>query len=277
VIKRSLDIALAALLLIVSLPGLAVAALLIKRDSEGPILFRQERMGRDFKKFQLLKLRTMRELAGGSAITLGVDPRITRVGRWLRYFKIDELPQLWNVLRGDMSLVGPRPVIPEIAREFKKSYRSLLTVRPGLTDPATLKYCREAEMLASLPDPAQYFKTVATPDKLEISLLYQERATVFGDLCVLAATALAILLPTDQTLLNPSENSRDYSFEIPVPVPEMKIPRRRIKVPVEAPFEYPLDLPKRDQLGRIKAVPVERRRSEKAKAADRPTRLHLVP
>lgn len=194
-LKRSLDITLAGFLLTVTLPFLAIAALLIELESGEPPIFRQVRMGRGFKRFRLLKLRSMRSECAGSAYTLGEDPRITRVGRWLRRLKIDELPQLWNVVRGDMSLVGPRPVIPELTREFEWSYEQLLAVRPGLTDPATVKYCREAEILALVPDPLDYFKTVVIPDKLRISRAYVKRATLWSDLVVLMHTAI-VLLPS---------------------------------------------------------------------------------
>jgi lipopolysaccharide/colanic/teichoic acid biosynthesis glycosyltransferase len=193
VFKRSVDIALAGLLLAMALPFLAIAAIIIKLDSEGPVIFRQVRIGLRFKRFQILKLRTMRVSSGGPAYTLGADERITWPGRWLRCFKFDELPQLWNVVRGDMSLVGPRPVVPELAVEFKQSYDLLLGARPGLTDPATLKYCREAEILALVPDPLEYFKTVVTPDKLRISQAYQQRANLWTDLGVMAGTAAALL------------------------------------------------------------------------------------
>jgi lipopolysaccharide/colanic/teichoic acid biosynthesis glycosyltransferase len=192
VVKRGLDIVLAAMLLACVLPVLVVAALLIQLDSGGPVLFRQERMGRNFKRFRLIKLRTMKESTGGLAYTLGADPRITRVGRWLRWFKMDELPQLWNVLRGDMSMVGPRPVVPELAIEFRKFYETLLVARPGLTDPATVKYCREAELLGVVPEPLRYFKSVVTPDKLRISESYLRNANGWRDLCVMAATAKAL-------------------------------------------------------------------------------------
>jgi lipopolysaccharide/colanic/teichoic acid biosynthesis glycosyltransferase len=192
VLKRSVDITLAALLLIAALPVLGIAAISIKVDSDGPVFFRQTRMGRRFRCFQLLKLRTMRTSDVGPAYTLGEDPRITRAGRWLRWLKLDELPQLWNVLRGEMSLVGPRPVIPELTLEFKRAYDRLLEVRPGLTDPATLKYCRENEVLALVPDPLEYFKKVLTPDKLRISQAYLEYASAWSDLGVMIGTALAL-------------------------------------------------------------------------------------
>jgi lipopolysaccharide/colanic/teichoic acid biosynthesis glycosyltransferase len=193
VLKRGVDIALSGLLLILSLPVLAVAAFAIKFDSEGPVFFSQARMGRNFRRFQLLKLRSMRIGSHGPGFTLGEDPRVTRAGRWLRRFKVDELPQLWNVLCGEMSLVGPRPVVPELAIEYLRAYRHLLEVRPGLTDPATLKYCHEEEFLSLLPDPLRYYKNVLVPDKLRISAAYLHRANVWSDLIVLAATALALV------------------------------------------------------------------------------------
>lgn len=191
--KRCVDGSLGVLLLLVALPFLAIAAILIKIDSGEPVLFCQLRMGRRFKVFKLLKLRTMRACCDGPVYTLDADLRITRVGRWLRRFKIDELPQLWNVLCGDMSLVGPRPVVPELTWEFRQGYEMLLVVRPGLTDPATMKYCREAEILAMVPDPDEYFKTVMMPDKLRISYAYIQRATAWSDMVVLMGTFAALL------------------------------------------------------------------------------------
>jgi lipopolysaccharide/colanic/teichoic acid biosynthesis glycosyltransferase len=199
VFKRFVDGTLGGLLLLVALPFLAITAILIKIDSEGPVLFRQARTGRHFKSFRLLKLRTMRNCCAGPAYTLDGDTRITGVGRWLRRFKIDELPQLWNVLCGDMSVVGPRPVIPELTREFHSGYDRLLAVRPGLTDPATVKYCREAGILALVSDPDEYFKTVIMPDKLLISEAYLQRATAWSDLAVLVRTFAALLPSSGRT------------------------------------------------------------------------------
>ena len=192
VFKRGADIVLSVFFLIASLPLLAVAAIAIKLDSEGPVFFWQARMGRKFSRFKVLKLRTMCVHGCGPTCTLSEDPRITRTGRWLRWLKVDELPQLWNVLRGEMSLVGPRPVVPELAIEFREAYSRLLEVRPGLTDPATLKYCREEKILALVADPLSYYKGVLTPDKLRISTAYMERANVLSDLGVLVGTALAL-------------------------------------------------------------------------------------
>jgi lipopolysaccharide/colanic/teichoic acid biosynthesis glycosyltransferase len=188
VLKRSLDLVVGSILLVVSLPVLAFAALWIKIETGDPALFRQMRMGKGFRPFSILKLRTMRMGKGGPSYTFGRDPRITRVGYWLRRFKIDELPQLWNVVKGEMSLVGPRPVIPELTEEFREEYNELLRVRPGLTDPATVKYSHESEMLAGKPDPLRVFKQVVTPDKIRISMAYQQRATVWSDLVLMART-----------------------------------------------------------------------------------------
>lgn len=191
-LKRAIDILAASVFLVITLPVLTFAGVLIRLDSPGPAIFCQPRMGRRFRPFRLYKLRTMRIVADGPAYTLATDPRITATGRWLRRFKIDELPQLWNVLRGDMSIVGPRPVVPELAVEFDCAYRELLTVRPGLTDPASVKYCREAEILRRVADPDTYFKTVAIPEKIRISRDYLEHASVWSDAVIVLQTFLAL-------------------------------------------------------------------------------------
>jgi lipopolysaccharide/colanic/teichoic acid biosynthesis glycosyltransferase len=213
VLKRSVDIVIAGMLFAFTLPILAIAAIVIKLDSKGPVIFHQVRMGRAFKQFQLLKLRTMRLSSDGPAITLGADARITRTGRWLRWLKFDELPQLWNVLHGSMSIVGPRPVIPELTLEFRREYEQLLKVRPGLTDPASIKYCREAEFLAGIPEPLKYFKTVVTPDKLRISMDYLARADVISDFGVMVKTAMVLYV--DDTW--PRSMSR-VGVQLPKPV-----------------------------------------------------------
>lgn len=195
-IKRSADIVFAAILLLLTLPVLLLAALLIRISSPGPVLFRQQRMGRGFRPFEILKFRTMAHAEAGLAYTLGPDPRITPVGRLLRRMKLDELPQLWNVMRGEMSMVGPRPVLPELACEFHVHYTLLLRERPGLTDPASIKYSQEARLLATVHDPMRYFKTVVTPDKIRISLEYMDRATFWTDGATIAMTALVCCVPS---------------------------------------------------------------------------------
>jgi lipopolysaccharide/colanic/teichoic acid biosynthesis glycosyltransferase len=194
-VKRGVDIVVSALLLCLALPILLLSALIIFLSSPGPILFRQVRMGRGFQPFSILKLRTMGHAQAGLAYTLGPDPRITPFGGWLRRTKIDELPQLWNVLRGEMSLVGPRPVLPQLATEFSHHYRLLLRQRPGLTDPASLKYSQEVQLLAKARDPMCFFKTVVTPDKIDISLAYMENANVWTDAFTLGMTCLICCCP----------------------------------------------------------------------------------
>lgn len=176
-------------------PVLACAAMMIRLTSPGPAIFRQTRVGRGFRPFEIFKLRTMAQGQPGLAYTLGRDSRITPIGRFLREAKIDELPQLWNVLRGEMSLVGPRPVVPQISQEFRPHYEQLLRVRPGLTDPASIKYRWETRLLASVPNSDHYFKSVVTPDKLRISAEYIERANLWTDGVTMAMTAAVCCFP----------------------------------------------------------------------------------
>ena len=195
VVKRVVDILVSAALLVIALPVLLLVSIVIRCTSPGPVLFRQVRMGRGFEPFEIFKLRTMAHAQAGLAYTLGPDPRITPVGVWLRRTKLDELPQLWNVLRGDMSLVGPRPVLPELTYEFHEFYAFLLRVRPGLTDPASLKYCQETRLLAQADDPMHFFKTVVTPDKLRISFEYLANANLWTDCVTMMMTAVICCFP----------------------------------------------------------------------------------
>ena len=194
-LKRGIDIIFAGAMLVLVSPLLLLCALLVRFDSDGPALFRQIRVGRNFRPFQMFKLRTMRNGEQGAPITLGSDARITRTGAWLRRWKLDEVPQLWNVLRGDMSLVGPRPVIPVLARGFASDYEQLLRVRPGLTDPASIRFCREAEMLSLVADPMGYFKTVIIPEKLRMSREYLSHATLLSDFRIIVKTVFVVLAP----------------------------------------------------------------------------------
>jgi lipopolysaccharide/colanic/teichoic acid biosynthesis glycosyltransferase len=222
VLKRTLDISLASLMLITVLPLLAAAAVAIKLDSEGPVLFLQERMGRRFKRFKIWKLRTMHVCSQGPAFTLCEDPRITGTGRWLRRLKIDELPQLWNVVRGQMSLVGPRPMIPELVLRYRRDYWRLLDVRPGLMDPATLKYCREEVSLVLVADPQRYLRNVLMPDKVRLSKAYLDRANFWSDLGVLTATCIALLAsrprPGWRSAAEPEANAPEFNLSEPMQV-----------------------------------------------------------
>jgi lipopolysaccharide/colanic/teichoic acid biosynthesis glycosyltransferase len=190
-VRRLIDLTVAGALLLVLAPLLAALALLVRATSPGPALFRQTRIGREGRPFVLLKLRTMRTGAArtGPAITSGADPRITWLGARLRRAKLDELPQLWNVLRGDMSLVGPRPEVPQYVALYTAAQRAVLRARPGLTDPASLAWAEEAARLATFPEPQRAYAEVVVPHKLALSLAYLERRTVWSDLVIVMRTA----------------------------------------------------------------------------------------
>jgi lipopolysaccharide/colanic/teichoic acid biosynthesis glycosyltransferase len=187
---RLLDILCAAVLLLLTAPFLVLAAMLILVDSPGPVLFRQERIGRGMQPFTIFKLRTM---AGVGLNEFEFKPqRITPLGRWLRRWKLDELPQLWNVFRGDMSFVGPRPEIRKYVEMFPAEYARLLQRRPGLTDPATLAYRYEAELLADEPDPEKLYVEQILPHKLRLSTEYAERRGPQSDLVIVLRTVAAL-------------------------------------------------------------------------------------
>jgi lipopolysaccharide/colanic/teichoic acid biosynthesis glycosyltransferase len=192
--KRALDLAASGLGLLLASPILLVATIAVRLDSSGPIIFRQTRVGRNFRPFSIYKFRTMTVDAPerGGQITAGADPRITPSGRWLRKSKLDELPQLFNVFLGDMSMVGPRPEVPKYVEMFHDKYAAVLVVRPGLTDPASVKYRYEAELLAASADPEQEYVQRILPDKIALSRDYIERATLWGDLAILIRTLLRI-------------------------------------------------------------------------------------
>jgi lipopolysaccharide/colanic/teichoic acid biosynthesis glycosyltransferase len=192
--KRLFDIVVSlAALLLLALPMLAVAAW-IKLDSPGPVFFRQQRVGRHGVPFAIHKFRTMRHGVGGLALTVGDDARITRAGRWLRRTRLDELPQLLDVLAGDMSLVGPRPEVPRYVALYPPGLRDrALAVRPGITDPASLAYIDEAALLAAAADPEREYVERILPAKLQAAAAYAERATLASDIAVLARTARALL------------------------------------------------------------------------------------
>ena len=195
-LKRGLDLFVAAAALMLSAPLFVLVALCIRLDSTGPVFFRQERVGRGGRVFRIRKFRTMvvDAPAHGLGITVGADPRVTRVGRVLRRSKLDELPQLLDVLAGHMSLVGPRPELPRYVALYPPELRAqVLGVRPGITDPASLKYADEATLLAAAADPEREYREVLLPAKLRESVDYIARATLASDLRVLARTAALLL------------------------------------------------------------------------------------
>ena len=182
--KRVLDILAAAVGLLLLSPLFVVAAVAVKLGSRGPVFFRQERMGRGFRPFWIIKFRTMVQDAPkrGGAITVGDDPRITWVGRILRKSKIDELPQLINVLVGDMSLVGPRPEARKYVERFREDYEEILQVRPGITDLASIKYRDEAAVLGQAKDGHRAYIEHVLPEKIRLAKEYIRRASLWFDL-----------------------------------------------------------------------------------------------
>lgn len=194
-IKRGFDIAVAFLGLVLLMPLFFLVALLVRLDSPGSIFFRQERMGKGFRPFVLYKFRTMVQDAPrrGGAITFGNDPRITRLGDFLRKTKIDELPQLINVLKGQMTFVGPRPEVPQYVQLFQHDYEEILKVRPGITDLASLKYRDEAALLAQSTDPQREYIERVLPDKIKLAKEYLRHSSFFFDLAVLLKTPFRLL------------------------------------------------------------------------------------
>ena len=192
--KRTCDICIATLGLIITLPLLAIIALLIKLDSSGPVIFRQIRVGQGFRPFAIRKFRTMvaNDSAGGPLLTVGRDCRITRVGHVLRGLKLDELPQLWNVLVGDMSLVGPRPEVPRYVEHARAEFAEVLTVRPGITDLASLKYIDEAAILAVSSNPEEEYQYKVLPEKLRLAKLYVRHMSLRLDFAIILQTLLRI-------------------------------------------------------------------------------------
>lgn len=192
--KRLFDICAAALALILLSPLLCLAALLIRLDSSGPIFFRQERIGKAFHPFWIYKFRTMSDGADnkGPLVTVGADARITRVGHFLRKSKIDELPQLINILKGEMSVVGPRPEVRSYVELFHEDYQEILKVRPGLTDLASLKYRNEAEILGRAVNPREAYISLILPDKIALGKKYVHRSSLGFDLELIFKTLVKL-------------------------------------------------------------------------------------
>lgn len=194
--KRAFDLAVAALGLLLTAPLLALIAVAIKCDSSGPVLFRQDRVGRGGRIFRIHKFRTMVVDAPtrGTSLTVGDDARITRVGRFLRRSKLDELPQLLDVLAGAMSLVGPRPELPQYVALYPAALRDkVLRVRPGITDPVSLTFVDESALLARAPDPEREYVEVILPRKLTAAAEYAEHATLVTDLRIITRTLQTVL------------------------------------------------------------------------------------
>lgn len=177
---------------------LAVCVLIAIRMPGGPVLFRQKRVGQGGRLFTMVKFRTMTTDYGGSTVSVAGDARITPLGATLRRWKLDELPELWNVLKGDMSFVGPRPDVPGYADRLEGEARRVLELKPGITGPATLKYRNEEELLALQPDPEAYNDNVIFPDKVRINLEYLRTRSLLGDICIIFQTIFPSMGPRSE-------------------------------------------------------------------------------
>lgn len=191
-IKRIFDITASGLGIIVLSPILLIIALMIKKESDGPVFFKQIRVGEKGKNFEILKYRTMVVDAEklGRQITVGNDNRITNIGGFLRKYKLDELPQLINVFKGDMSLVGPRPEVPRYVEMYNEEQRKVLDVKPGITDLASIRYKDENELLGTAEDPDDMYINTIMPDKLALNLEYINKSNVFFDIYIILKTII---------------------------------------------------------------------------------------
>ncbi|MBD5401894.1 sugar transferase [bacterium] len=188
--KRLFDIVASGLGLVVLSPVFAVLAIWIKADSKGPVFYRQTRVGRDNKDFRLFKFRSMRPDSDklGLITVGGHDPRVTRSGYYIRKYKLDEFPQLINVFKGDMSLVGPRPEVRKYVDMYTPEQMRVLSVRPGITSLASIRYRNENDILATAEDPDRCYIEKVMPDKLNIDLEYVDRATLWNDIKLILST-----------------------------------------------------------------------------------------
>lgn len=194
--KRLFDVVTSGVGLVLLFPALCVIALLVKLDSRGSVFFRQERVGRHGRTFRIFKFRTMRPATSGigGQLTVRDDPRVTRVGRALRHYKLDELPQLLNVFIGDMSVVGPRPEVPRYVAAWTDDIKSIvLSVRPGLTDLASIEFRDESALLAADENPERKYLEEIAPAKNELAVRYVESQSFWLDIKILFRTVAAIL------------------------------------------------------------------------------------
>ena len=193
--KRVFDISVSLVALIVSAPIFLVAALAIRLESRGPALFFQTRVGQNAEPFLLVKLRTMhvRTQQDSAPFEAGRKDRITRVGGILRSTKLDELPQFWNVLVGDMSVVGPRPEVPEWTAVYVPEWREVLRAKPGITDPASIEWRHEEEVLSKCDDPNAYYHDVVLPRKLKLYRQYVETQSLSEDIRIIGRTAASLV------------------------------------------------------------------------------------
>ena len=191
-LKRTFDILLSVFAIFLLFPFFVLVSLLIVIDSGFPVFFLQKRIGRDAKEFNIIKFRTMKKNNENITITVSDDSRITRIGKYLRKTKIDELPEILNVLFGQMSFVGPRPDVKGYADKLKGANRKILALRPGITGPASLKYYNEEYILSQKSNPKKYNDEVIFPDKVKINIDYFHNRSFFLDLKIIFATIFRI-------------------------------------------------------------------------------------
>jgi lipopolysaccharide/colanic/teichoic acid biosynthesis glycosyltransferase len=188
-LKNIFDRVLAFISLLILWPLLLIIAILIKiKMPGGPVIFKQQRVGQHARLFTMFKFRTMKIGHSGSSVSVKGESRITPLGAFLRKYKLDELPELWNVLKGDMSFVGPRPDVPGYADKLEGEYRLILNLKPGITGPASLKYANEEEILATQPNPVAYNDLVIYPDKVRINLNYMKYRSFWLDIRIIFCT-----------------------------------------------------------------------------------------
>lgn len=195
--KRLFDIILSFSAIVLLSPVFAAIALIVRMGDNGPAFFAHQRIGRNFKPFNLYKFRTMVVDAPdtGPEITANDDRRITRTGAILRKWKLDELPQLWNVLKGDMSFVGPRPEVAGYVNHFREEFEEILRIRPGITDIASLVYSDEGKLLSSVEDPEDYYLSTVLPDKIRLAKEYMRRASFVFDIKLIILTLVKLICP----------------------------------------------------------------------------------
>ena len=193
--KRVFDVLFSFSMIIITSPILIVTSVLIKIESlNSPVLFKQIRTGKGNQPFKIFKFRSMKSISrNNSPLTVGNDSRITKVGKYIRKFKIDELPQFFNVLKGDMSVVGPRPEIPEFTNMYNEKQLKVLSMRPGITDNASILYFNEGELLAKSSNPKETYINEVMPDKLKMNMEYFENRTIIVDFKIIFKTLLKIL------------------------------------------------------------------------------------
>lgn len=202
ILKYIFDRAMAFIGLLILWPVLLVVAILIKvKMPGGPVIFKQKRVGRNGKLFTMYKFRSMMVGHGGSSVSVAGQSRITPLGAKLRHYKLDELPELWNVLIGDMSFVGPRPDVPGYADQLKGADRDVLKLRPGITGPASLKYRDEEDLLAGKEDPQKYNDEVIFPDKVRINLYYLHHYSFLKDIEMIFCTVLGRRMKYDNEII----------------------------------------------------------------------------